>query len=125
MAQCNICRVFPPVQCSFCKISPKPVSILLMAFTAHNFSLGFLSYNIKSKAQNVSLLWPDMIILMLMARYVSLICFWKEGLYFRLQFLLPTRKFCRRPMIHGINKCDIKINTGNTYIILLPGKNTH
>lgn len=56
MAQCNICRVFPPVQCSFCKISPKPVSILLMAFTAHNFSFGFLSYNIKSKAQNVSLL---------------------------------------------------------------------
>lgn len=70
-------------------------------------------------------LWPDMIILMMMARYVSLICFWKEGLYFRLQFLLPTRKFCRRPMIHDINKCDIKITTGNTYIILLPGKNTH
>lgn len=116
MAQCNICRVFHLFNVPFVKFPlNQSETILLMAFTAHNFSFGFLSYNIKSKAQNVSLLWPDMIILMLMARNVSLICFWKEGLYFRLQFLLPTRKFCRRPMIHGINKCDIKINTGNTY----------
>lgn len=51
--------------------------------------------------------------------------FEKGGYILDCKFLLPTREFCRRPMIHGINKCDIKINTGNMYISLLPGKNTH